>query len=591
MLNSSFAYFASFLIRSSFRLIRVVAIFIIAGEAIAEVTINGLDGEAQNNVRLVLALSKEKCTTSKWKVEDLFERSDQEIDQALRALGYYHATAAKSLTFDKNCWHADFNVKPGPRVAVARVNIVIRGAAKYDAEFGKLLESLPLKPGSPVHHGKYESIKSRLQSLALSRGYLNAGFAEKKLIIEKSSNTARIHLVFDSGKRAVFGDIFVHQDFLNDSFVQKYISIKPGDFYTSEDLAKTHNALSQSGYFDRIDIRSGHDEDNGNNGKGRVPVNIYLTPKKRSHYSIGLGFDTDIGPLLNVSYINRRINRRGHFFTSNLDLSPVLSTAEVEYFIPLADPLSDFLTFSGGLKREDTDSYKSLSAIVSTRWKHAYPSGWKQTAFLDYVYENFEAESDSGDTLMLVPGGNWMISVADNPVRPAKGYRLEIEAKGSYDIQPVSDVSFLQGNLSAIWLHKLPNGAAFIGRTVQGATLVEDITRLPTSYRFYAGGINSVRGYSYKELGPKDERGRVVGGKFLSVFSAEYEHPILENWGVSAFVDTGNAYNLSDISFKTGVGLGVRWYSPVGPIRLDFGLPLNESDSDFQIHFSAGPRI
>ena len=115
---------------------------------------------------------------------------------------------------------------------------------------------------------------------------------------------------------------------------------------------------------------------------------------------------------------NRRVNRHGHFFTSNIDLSPVLSTAEIEYYIPLEDPLSDFLTFSGGLKREHTDTYRSLSALLSTRWKHAYESGWKQTAFLDYVYENYTAESDSGDTLMLVPGGSWLISVADNPLRP-----------------------------------------------------------------------------------------------------------------------------------------------------------------------------
>ena len=118
---------------------------------------------------------------------------------------------------------------------------------------------------------------------------------------------------------------------------------------------------------------------------------------------------------------------------------------------------------------------------------------------------------------------------------------------------------------------------------------MENIAQLPTSYRFYAGGINSVRGYAYKELGPKDAGGRVEGGKFLSVFSAEYEHPILDNWGIAAFIDTGNAYNLGNIDLKTGVGLGVRWYSPVGPVRLDFGLPLNESDSSFQIHFSAGP--
>jgi translocation and assembly module TamA len=84
----------------------------------------------------------------------------------------------------------------------------------------------------------------------------------------------------------------------------------------------------------------------------------------------------------------------------------------------------------------------------------------------------------------------------------------------------------------------------------------------------------------------------VVGGKFLSVFSAEYEQSVLDNWGVAAFIDSGNAFNnLDNISVKTGVGLGLRWYSPVGLVRLDFALPLNESDSSFQIHFAAGARL
>jgi len=231
-----------------------------------------------------------------------------------------------------------------------------------------------------------------------------------------------------------------------------------------------------------------------------------------------------------------------------------------------------------------------LTATLSARHKHAYANGWRQTLFLDYSYEDFTTDSDSGRRLLLVPGGSWLRSVSKNPLRPTEGYRIEFEAKGSVE-NTISDVSFFQAYLSGVWLHKLPFGGSFIGRTLQGATLVDQITQLPTTYRFYAGGINSVRGYNYKELGPKDSSGNIEGGKFLSVISAEYEQAVLDNWGVAAFVDAGNAFNLDSILYKTGVGLGVRWYSPVGPLRLDFALPLNESNSSFQIHFAAGGRI
>ncbi len=552
----------------------------------AKVNIGGIDSEAYNNVRLMLSIEKEKCDAPKWKIQSLFEKSDSEIDQALRALGFYHARLTKKLTFNEACWEANFNIHPGDRFTVGKMEISFNGEAKNDPDFHTLLDKLPIKPGDPLHHGRYESIKSKIVSMALEKGYSKSDFSEKKLLVDKKNNTAQIKLVFESGKRLRFGDISIQQDMLDASFVEKFLSVKPGDFYTSDELAKTYNRLAQSGYFETVDIRS----DLENNRENGVPVVIKLTARKKAHYGFGVGFDTDIGPLLNANYINRRINKYGHFFTANLDLSPVLSTAEIEYTIPLDNPVSDFFSFGGWLKRENTETFESMSATFSTRLKHAYASGWRQSLFLDWTYEDFESDANSGQTLLLVPGGNWLISVADNPVRPSKGYRVELEAKGSYE-NPISDVSFLQAYLSTTWLQPMPYGGKFIGRTLQGATWVDEITRLPTSYRFYAGGINSIRGYAYKELGPKNALGEVEGGQFLSVVSAEYEQTVLENWALAAFVDSGNAFNLDSLQLKTGVGLGIRWYSPVGPVRLDFAVPLNESDSSFQIHFATGSRL
>ena len=555
-------------------------------QIIADTTVSGIEDEVEDNVNLMLSIQKKQCNSPKWKILGLFEDADQEIDQALRALGYYNAVIKKSLAFNKDCWKADFNINPGQRVLISDVDITINGYAKDDPAFINLLGKLPLKKGSPLHHGQYETLKGKIESLALESGYLQASFTEKKLIIDKQNNTAQIKLTFDSGKRMVFGNITVQQEMLDEGFVDKYLTIKSGETYTSEQLAKTHNALSQSGYFDTVDIRSDLEHIQGH----KVPVTIKLSAKKKAHYGFGVGFDTDIGPLLNASYINRRINRYGHFFTSNVDLSPVLSTAEVEYSIPLDKPMTDLFSFGGGLKREYTNTFNSLSATLSARHKHAYANGWRQTLFLDYSYEDFTTDSDSGHRLLLVPGGSWLRSVSNDPLRPTEGYRIEFEGKGSVE-NTISDVSFFQAYLSGVWLHKLPYGGSFIGRTLQGATLVDQITQLPTTYRFYAGGINSVRGYNYKELGPKDSSGNIEGGKFLSVISAEYEQAVLDNWGIAAFVDAGNAFNLDSIRYKTGVGLGVRWYSPVGPLRLDFALPLNESNSSFQIHFAAGGRI
>lgn len=552
----------------------------------ADISVTGLNSEASKNVKLILSLAKEKCDAPAWKIRHLFNETDGEINQALRALGYYHPGIKKTLAFDADCWQADFSITSGPPVIVDDITITLTGDAQDDPEFGKLRDELLTVRGKRLHHDQYEKMKSRLDSLAMERGYLKAAFSEKKLLVDKANNSAHIQLVFDTGKRMRFGDISVEQDILKPEFVQKFISFKSGDLYASKQLAKTHNALSKSGYFDMVDIRP----DTENTPQDQVPVTLKLTPKKKHHYGFGVGFDTDLGPLLNASYINRRLNRRGHFLTANLDLTPVLSTADVEYSVPLANPVSDFFSFGGGLKREDTDTYKSLSTKLSVRLKHAFDSGWKQTLFIDSVYEDYTTGTTSNQVLLLVPGGSWLRSVSDSTLRPTTGHRLEFNLAGSYK-NPISDVSFAQGSISAVWSHPTPWNGRFIARTEQGATLVDQFDKLPTSYRFFAGGMNSIRGYSYKELGPKDNQGNVIGGKFLTVVSVEYEQSVLENWGVAAFIDGGNAYNLEDITVKTGAGLGVRWYSPIGPVRLDLALPLNESNSSFQIHFAAGARL
>ncbi|WP_231890231.1 autotransporter assembly complex protein TamA [Methylomonas methanica] len=551
----------------------------------ATVLITGLEGKTASNTRLMLSLEKEKCDTPEWKIRSLYAKAEQEIDQALRALGYYHASVKKSLVFKNDCWTADFDIAAGPQVFVDQVSVTINGSAKTNLEFQKLRDNLLKIAGSPLDHSQYEKMKTRIEALAMETGYLRGSFTEKKLLIDKQRNKAQIKLVFDSGPRKVFDEIVVHQDALNPAFVAKYISINSGDFYNGTQLAKTHANLLKSGYFATVDIVP--DTLSAEQG---VPVTIKLQAKKQHHYSFGVGFDTDIGPLLSAAYTNRRLNQQGHYLSSELNLSPVLSTADVTYNVPLANPLNDAFSLGGGFKREKTDTFDTVSSILSARLKQTLANNWKQTLYTDLDYEDFTIGPTRTKTLLLVPGGNWLKSVSNNPLRPSKGYRANIALSGSYE-NPLSDVSFLQTDLSLVWMQPFFWDSKFILHTEMAATLVDQFDKLPPSYRFYAGGINSIRGYGYKELGPKDHLGNVIGGKFLSVVSIEYEKTVFDDWGIAAFVDSGNAFNPDSMLFKTGAGLGVRWYSPLGPVRVDFAVPLNESDSSFQIHFAAGARI
>ena len=552
----------------------------------AEVVINGLAGKVKDNASAMLSLSKQACTEPDWKIKRLFEQADTEIDRSLRALGYYQSSLKKNLIFKEDCWLAEFTVSLGQQVTIKTISIAIEGDAKDDAEFLKLREKYQAKIGSPLQHSFYESIKTRFNALAQERGYLNAEWKEKKLLVNKQLAQADIKLVLDSGTRQKFGKVEINQQDLDPELAKKYSAIVPDTFYSGDKLVETYDAFSKSGYFEQIEVRPDfqHVENQ------RVPVAINLYPKAQHHYSFGVGYGTDVGVLVNAFYENRRLNSDGDSFSANLDASLVLSTLETQYTIPLENPLSDSYNLGAGLKREKTVNFTSQSATISNRLKYGLEDGWKQTLFADFSYEKFTTQQKNKNSILFILGGNWLQSVSNNAMRPTEGRRLRIDVGGSYET-PLSNVSFVRVNLDGIWMQPLPWNGIFTGRVNLGAMTVSKFDNLPTSYRFYAGGINSVRGYDYKELAPKDALGNVAGGKFSAMVSAEYEKTLFDDYGIAAFIDSGNAFDLNKISIKTGAGLGLRWHSPIGTVRIDFAIPLNEAKSGYQIYFAAGARL
>ena len=551
-----------------------------------DINIQGLNSSQESNVRSFLALSAEQCTTPKWRVEKLFKQADKDIDKALRALGYYHETINKKLSFTDDCWDAEFTVSAGEPVIVKQLKLQIIGEAEQHPVLKKILANLPLKQGDVLNHAAYEKIKQSLHSWMLEKGYLQAKWITKSLQVYVEKNQAEISLVMDSGPRHRFGEVTITQGVLDPHFVQRYQLIKEGDYYSSKRLAKTYNALANSIYYSHAEIKLAMDHIENT----IVPIDIVLTPAKIHDFSIGLGYGTDIGPLGNFGYLNRRLNKQGHHFSFGAEASEVLSSVESAYIIPFAHSRHDHISIGAGYKYEQPDSFESQQAKFSVQYQHVYNNGWKQTLFVGVSYEQFTISKEENRTTLLVPGVRWEYTKMNDSQRPTDGYHFNFSVAGTAETL-ISDVAFIQSTVEGKYIYGLPWQARIITRAKVGATLTSNFSRLPPSYRFYAGGMETIRGYGYKELGPKDSDGEVIGGNLLTVVSAEYEQFITENWGIAAFIDAGNAFNTDDATLKLGSGVGIRWVSPIGPLRLDFAVPLNESNDKFQIHFAAGVQL
>jgi translocation and assembly module TamA len=210
---------------------------------------------------------------------------------------------------------------------------------------------------------------------------------------------------------------------------------------------------------------------------------------------------------------------------------------------------------------------------------------------LTWRRENFTVGVDSGIVRTLVPENTWSRVRTDDALYTKNGDRLRLKIRGAHE-NVLSDVSFVQGLLDGKLIHALGPKTRVLARTEIGATGTGQFRSLPPTLRFFAGGSNSVRGYSYNSLGPRDELRHVIGGPYLLTAGLEMDQMFLPKWGGAVFIDTGNAMNRLGLStLKRGVGFGLRWVSPVGLVRTDFGWGLDREGTPLNVHLAVGTEL
>jgi len=552
------------------------------------VTVEGVTEEIRDNILAFLSIGDEPCDAPDWRLRGRLEKSEKEIRLALQGFGFYEPVITQQFTAatGNGCWQALFRVEPGAPVILRTIEITLQGDARDDAAFHKVLRESGIEAGQPLHQGRYTALKSALTSLAANRGYIEGRFTRHELRVEPAAGYADIYLNFVSGPRYRFGATQMEQDTIDDALLVRYLAYREGEPYDRKKLTDTSRDLTGSGYFGQVLVQPLLDEAAG----GRIPVKISLTPGKRHRYSSSIGFATDTGPRVGLGYQNRRVNRRGHQISNKLSLSRVLSELTFGYSIPLEKPATDRLGFDAGYKYEDTDTVRSKTYAVAVKKSHQRENGWLEEPSLTFGHEDFKVGGEDNRSLLLMPGISWTKVVADDRLYPRKGWRLDFTTRGGLQ-QVLSDVSFLQVIGNAKGILALSEDWRVISRMNAGTTAMNEFDQLPASVRFFAGGDRSLRGYAYKSLGPEDDDGDVVGGKNLLVGSLELERRINSKWGVAAFVDSGNAFDRFHVDPKTGIGLGIRWRSPVGPIRLDLAHPLDKHGDLVRVHFVMGPEL
>ncbi len=552
----------------------------------AEAVLAGLDDRQEQNVRALLPLAGADCDSARWRVERLYRDADNSIHEGLRALGYYNAKISKALLWEKDCWRAEFDIQVGAPVRYGDVNIDVAGAAASDPVFQNRIANGRPVTGDAFDHGQYSSYKSTVLKAASNTGYFDATLSTSKVVVDKAAATANLQMQIDSGDKYKFGAVNFSEGILHDYVLQGYTDIRAGDPYLAQSISDLYEALNGSSYFSSVSIKT----DPLDTENKIVPVTVELIPAKRRVYSAGGGFSTDTGPHGRLGYTDRRINQKGHQFDSKLFASEVLSELNASYRWPKRDPRREWFSIVTGFQHEKTDTSEQDSFKLGFLRSKNLGKNWLQTRYVDYAYEDYTVGDQSSISELIILGTNWETAVGRALSRATRGYRLSLDLRGASD-KLGSDTTFMQVRAKAKFVRSLGEKVRVLARTGIGVTVKDDFEDLPASVRFFAGGDNSVRGYGFEDIGPLNDDGDVIGGSYRIDGSIEIDWLFREQWALALFVDSGDAFNNTELDLKTGAGFGLRWYSPVGPIRLDFAHPFDDPDKDFRIHISLGPDL
>ncbi|BAU74222.1 Outer membrane protein [Metapseudomonas furukawaii] len=516
-----------------------------------------------------------------------FRRSAQEqASQAAQALGYYQAEIRSRVKGGKDPVLL-VRVVPGEPVRLRNVAVRIEGEASSLGAF-RVPQSKALSPGAQLNHGAYEDAKKLIQNQGLRYGFFDGRFTRQRLDIDPRAGVADIELVYDSGPRYSLGGVsFEGETPFDADLLSRLVPFPANTPYDSDEVAKLSQNLQASGYFEEVRVDASPVK-----GQGRlIPVKVRLTPAKPRTLGLGVGFSTDVGPRARANWTRHWINAQGHRLGAETEVSPVRQSLGTWYEIPLDPPLTDTLRFTSGVQRENLVDVDSRRVTLGGQWQSKLPDDWQRVISLRWEQETFDYGdgSDDGRSSFLIPGISYGVTRSDHKLDPSQGYSLQFDVRGAKE-GILSDTDFTYASVMAKGLYTLPGGHRLLGRVQTGGIATTDFEAIPPSLRFFAGGDQSVRGYDYQTLSPEDNNGKKVGGRYLLVGSAEYQYPIAEKWRLAAFVDRGNAMDSLSAAMKTGAGLGVRWVSPVGPIRLDLAKALDDPGG-FRIHFSMGPEL
>ena len=552
------------------------------------------DSKLRNNIRLHLnGLDVEKAllTDPYWQDEVA-----EAVATAVQPYGFYNSEAkVRILEGDK----VAVNVALNAPLTINKVTREIIGAGREDKAFRERFNSLQLKEGDVLNQTIYESFKSSMFNYALSNGYFDYFWQATRLDLVRDEKQANVLLIAQSGPQYQFGELkFVGDDKAKD-IIERLKPFKAGDAYSSAVLGDFNRRLNQSGYFTRVIARPVVSEAEGL----LVPVEVSLLHRPTDAFNVSVGAATDTGPRVRLGWERPWVNDKGHSVSSDIFISEPEQSVTADYRIPMRNITQDYASIEAGyqfIEYSNTSFESETLSLSAHRYWQGDDSPWQHDSSITYLRETYDqGELSTNTTSLVLPGYSLTYRDKDSELNITNGAYLQMLTQIGREGYG-SDIDFAKAVVEAMVIRTFNNVHRITIRGEVGAIKTNSFDEVPTSLRFYAGGDQSIRGFEYREISPTaevidPETGDLetdsIGGKYLFTSSVEYAYQVADNWRVAAFIDAGTATNDTSTTLTYGIGPGVHWLSPIGPVRFYIARGFAPEENTWDFHIMLGPEL
>jgi translocation and assembly module TamA len=485
-------------------------------------------------------------------------------------------------------------VVPGPLARVGRLQIEMQGPFAAAMEGGdaalrrrweRLQARWALPSGAPFTQAAWTAAKNSLLASLRSRGYAAASYTGTGAQVDAQTNRVRLFLVVDSGPLYRVGEIRVEGlERTPESAALNVVPFKTGEVYSEKMLLDYQEALQKTGLYEGVAVELDLDPERADHAT--VMAKLRELPLQSASPSIG--YSTNVGPRVGLEYTHRRPFGRDVVFSTKLQIARDEESASLDLATyPDERGYRNLLSLSAGRldaggAPSDTQRVRVGRERTTERLDRLY--------YLEFNRTTVDTDTESSTSRALWGNYEWVRRDVNNVLFPTRGFIWRLQGGGGYAVDEEEDKGpFARVYLQGSWYQPLGGPWYSLLRAEGAEVFRKGGLQIPDSLLFRAGGDNSVRGYGYRTLGPERD-GAVVGGVVMATGTAELMRRLSDRWRdwyLATFVDAGNAADdWREIDPVIGYGVGVRWRSPVGPLRMD--LAYGQREQQLRLHLSVG---